>query len=332
MIALIVMSSTSLNAAWQTVTHGGKKYVTSQEIKVAFGFTDYKVSGSTHTLTKKGINLKLSSGSHNCFMNSVKFIFSYPVIRRGGSLLISETDVNKVITPVLRPAIIQSSKAFRTIVIDPGHGGKDAGAVNRYGTEAGYNLKVAKVLAGGLRKRGFNVVMTRESNVFLSLQQRVSLANKYSDAIFISIHFNSASRSAAKGIETFTLSPAGVSHYGRGVKRSDYNSLRGNQQDSANIALATAIHGQVLKMTKPSSIYDRGIKRARFSVLTKIKHPAILIEGGFMSNPTEAKILDTTRYQQQIATGIYKGILRYQNALNSGGSSNRSPDNSDLRY
>ncbi len=331
LIAFLVISVSSLSAALKTITYKGKKYVSTQEIKVAFGFTNYSVSGGSHTLTKKGINLKLSSGSHNCIMNTVKFVFSFPVVTQGKSLFISETDVNKVITPVLRPTLIQNPKGFRTIVIDPGHGGKDAGAVNSYGTEAGYNLKVARTLAAGLKKRGFNVIMTRDSDVYLSLQQRVNLANKYSNAIFVSIHFNTSSHSAAKGIETFTLSPVGVAHYGRGVKSSDYRVLRGNQQDSANVALATAIHGQMLTITKASNIFDRGIKRGRFSVLTKIKHPAILVEGGFMSNPTEGRLIETKRYQRQIATGIYKGILRYQNVLNTTGR-NKAPNDSDLRY
>ncbi len=323
LITFLVISCSSLHANWQTVSYKGKKYISLQQIKTSFGFTNYKISGSSHTLTKKGLSLQLNSGSQKCILNTVKFEFSYPAVKRGTSLLVSETDVNKIITPVLRPTIIKNAKSFRTVVIDPGHGGKDAGAVNRYGTEAGYNLKVGLKLKKLLTAQGFNVVMTRENNTYLSLQQRVSLANRYGNAIFISIHFNASSRTAARGLETFTLSPVGVAHYGRGVKSSDYRVLNGNHQDSANIALATAIHGRMLERTRSVKVPDRGIKRARFSVLTKIKHPAILIEGGFMSNPTEAILIEKKIYQNTVATAICEGVIRYRKALNASSSSAR---------
>ena len=317
---VMVLSSASVDAAFKTVTLSGKKYVSLYSIKSAYHFQGYKVSGSTGVLTKqlsskRKLILNLKAGSSYVSINTLKFVFSFPIIKSGGSMYISETDTMKVLDPIMRPKNISKSQAFRTVIIDPGHGGKDAGAVNRYGTEARYNLNVAKTLKSNLQKKGFKVIMTRESNVFLSLQQRVNLANRYKNAIFVSIHFNAASRTSARGIETFTLSPVGVAHYGRGVKNSDYRERQGNEQDSANIALASAVHTRMIKRTKSVGVPDRGIKRARFAVLGNIKHPAILVEGGFLSNPTEAKWIHNTKYQNSIAMAITEGIYNFRRAV-----------------
>ncbi|MCX6845014.1 MAG: N-acetylmuramoyl-L-alanine amidase [Verrucomicrobia bacterium] len=165
-----------------------------------------------------------------------------------------------------------------------------------------------------LEKRGFKVVMTRESDRYLSLQERVDVANARTEgALFLSIHFNSGG-SEARGIETFTLSPAGVSHYGRDTIASDYTERAGNEHDSANVALATAVHGSVLRRLGTNT-FDRGIKRARFSVLSGVKHPAILFEGGFMSHQREARLIQNEKYQKAIAVGIVDAIAKYRSAL-----------------
>jgi N-acetylmuramoyl-L-alanine amidase len=249
----------------------------------------------------------------------VKFVFTYPVMLSGDTACISRIDFAKLVDPVLRPRFIKNAENFSTIILDPGHGGADAGATNSLGTEAVYNLKVAAMTKLMLEKRGFKVVMTRESDRYLSLQERVNLANaRTENSLFISIHFN-AGGSEARGIETFTLSPAGVSHYGRDTIASDYTERAGNEHDSANVALATAVHGSVLRRLGTNT-FDRGIKRARFSVLSGVKHPAILFEGGFMSHQREARLIHNERYQKAIANGIVDAIARYRNALKPTGA------------
>jgi N-acetylmuramoyl-L-alanine amidase len=175
--------------------------------------------------------------------------------------------------------------------------------------EKDYNLAVARMCKRELEARRFKVIMTRDSDRTLSLTERVNFANRFPNAIFISIHFNSGGRGRAEGIETFTLSPAGVAHYGRGIRQDDYQLRKGNAQDSANIALATAIHGTcLLKTNRP----DRGIRRARFSVLTGIKHPAILLEGGFMSHSFESRLIASRGYQETIARSIADAVVKYR--------------------
>jgi N-acetylmuramoyl-L-alanine amidase len=258
--------------------------------------------------------MKLTVGEHECLMNNLKFVFSDPVIAQPGGVFVSRLDLAKLIDPVLRPSYIKSAGTFQTVIIDAGHGGKDPGATNPYGTESQYNLRLAGKLKSQLEAKGFKVVMIRETDRYYSLQERVDIANRITqNAIFISLHFNSGGRDA-RGIETFTLSPPGVSHYGSDPKASDALARAGNQHDSANIALATAVHGSVLHRLGKNT-FDRGIKRARFSVLSGIRHPAILFEGGFMSHPYDSRLIASEAYQTALSTGIIDAIIRYRFAV-----------------
>ena len=312
-LLLVVTLSTEASAnGWDQHTYNKSKYVTLKNVKEFYRFSTMSVSGNKVTLENPAVKIQFAVNSHECIMNGVKFILSKPIALMNGKTLISQTDLIKLIDPVLRPNYIRDKALFKTVVIDPGHGGKDPGAVTKLGTEAGYNLKVALRVRSYLQQRGFNVVMTRSNDTFLSLTERVKLANRHKNAIFVSIHFNAGGAGKAKGLETFTLSPQGVAHHGRGVKASDNRVLRGNHQDSQNIALATAIHGSSMMRLK---VADRGIKRARYSVLTSIQHPAILVEGGFMSNAEEGRKIHTSTYQDNLAKGITEGILKYKAAL-----------------
>ena len=298
-------------AAWETVRHKGQEYVTARSIKEFYGFQSMQVKGPFLELENKAVKIQFSIGGQEVFMNNVKFVFSFKILPLKGRYLISRIDLGKLVDPVLRPSYIRTATPFDTVIIDPGHGGNDPGAVNQYGLEANYNLAVARVLKQQLEARRFKVIMTRNSDRALSLSERVDIANRFQNAIFISIHFNSGGRGRAEGIETFTLSPAGVAHYGRERRQDDFQLRQGNTQDSANIALATAIHSTCLLKTKRP---DRGIRRARFSVLTGVKHPAILLEGGFMSHSYEAKLIANATYQRTLAGAITDAIMKYRMA------------------
>jgi len=307
-------SSVSRASGWEITKIEGREYVSVQSIKQFYSFKRVTQSGKSVVLDNPKVEIKLTVGGHECLMNNVKFVFSNPVVSSGGKAWVSRMDLAKLIDPVLRPNFIQNAGNFTTVILDPGHGGKDPGATNSLGTEANYNLKLAGQVKGLLEAKGFKVVMTRSSNVYLSLQQRVDLANAIKqEAIYISIHFNSGGR-AARGIETFTLSPPGVSHYGRSAVAADNIERAGNQHDSANIALATAVHGMVLRRLGTNT-FDRGIKRARFSVLSGVRHPAILFEGGFMSHPYEARLIHNEKYQTALAFGIVDAVVKYRAAV-----------------
>ncbi|NNC87009.1 MAG: N-acetylmuramoyl-L-alanine amidase [Akkermansiaceae bacterium] len=311
LVGFLLCAVAAAHAGWETARYNGNDYVTVRSIKEFYNFDTMKRTNKHIVLENKAVEMRLTTGGQEVWMNNVKFVFSYPVVYSKGRYLVSRIDLAKLVDPVLRPQYIRRGGSFTTVIIDPGHGGKDSGATNRYGTEKAYNLIVARKLKAELEARKFKVIMTRDSDRYLSLQERVDFANRFTNAVFISIHFNSGGRGRAEGIETFTLSPVGVAHYGRGLKDSDFQAAAGNSQDSANIALATAVHSTTLLMTgRP----DRGIRRARYSVLTGVRHPAILLEGGFMSHPFEARLIDNSGYQNTVAKGIANAVVKYKMA------------------
>jgi N-acetylmuramoyl-L-alanine amidase len=312
--AMVPLAFAADVGGWDVAKIDGRDYVSVESMKRFYHFTKLTRSGNTAVLENTKVEMRLKIGGNECLMNGVKFVFSNSIETKGGKIYVSRMDLAKLIDPVLRPNFIRNAGDFRTVILDPGHGGKDPGATNSISTEATYNLKVALRVKAQLKAQGFKVVMTRETNNYLTLQQRVNLANAVKEnAVYVSIHFNSGGR-GARGIETFTLSPPGVAHYGRGFVPADNLERAGNEHDSANIALATSIHGSILRRLQAHT-FDRGIKRARFSVLSGVRHPAILLEGGFMTHPYEARLIDNESYQNTIATGIVEAIAKYRYAV-----------------
>ena len=301
-------------SGWELTKIDGRDYVSIGGIKRFYNFDKVTRLGDSVVLQNAKVQMSLKVGGNECLMNDVKFIFSHPIATVGEKVYVSRVDFSKLIDPVLRPTFIQNAGDFNTVVLDPGHGGKDPGATNPFGTEANYNVNVADRVKNQLESKGFKVVMTRDSNLYLSLQQRVDFANSVKgNAIYVSIHFNSGN-STARGIETFTLSPPGIPNYEHVFKEADLTSRAGNEHDSANIALATSVHGSILRRLGQNTL-DRGIKRARFSVLSGVRHPAILLEGGFMSHPNEARLIENPSYQAAIANGIVDAIGKYRFAV-----------------
>src|SRR6184192_2318320 len=175
----------------------------------------------------------------------------------------------------------QSASSPTAVVIDAGHGGFDRGGIpGQMVAEKEMTLDVAQRLKSLLAASGYRVVMTRDSDVFVPLPTRVAIANSYGNAIFVCIHFNSAKRMGAGGIETYFYS-----------------------RDS--LPLASAIHYYVAGGA-PSS--NRGVRRRGFCVLRKTTIPAVLVECGFLTNPTEAAYAQTASYRQKLAEEIAAGV------------------------
>src|SRR4051812_29381166 len=171
----------------------------------------------------------------------------------------------------------------RTIVVDAGHGGDDRGGVpGPRISEKNKTLGVAQRFRRVLQRQGYRVVMTRDSDVFVPLGTRCSIANAYRGATFVSIHFNCAPRVGANGIETY--------YY---------------RSDSAN--LAASIHRNVVSIS-PSE--NRGIRRRGFYVLRRTAIPSVLVECGFLTNPTEGRLALSADYRQRLAEQIARGINR----------------------
>src|SRR3954466_2319362 len=195
-------------------------------------------------------------------------------------------NLSRVILSAVAGVIILGASAFgqgRTIVVDAGHGGDDRGGVpGQRISEKDKTLDVAQRLRRILQGQGYRVVMTRDSDVFVPLGTRCSIANAYRGATFVSIHFNCAPRVGANGIETY--------YY---------------RSDSAN--LAASIHRNVVSIS-PSE--NRGIRRRGFYVLRRTAIPSVLVECGFLTNPTEGRLALSADYRQRLAEQIARGINR----------------------
>ena len=174
-----------------------------------------------------------------------------------------------------------SSSSPITVVIDAGHGGHDRGGIpGQRIAEKDMTLDVAQRLRNVLAASGYRVVMTRDSDVFVSLPGRVAIANSYRNAVFVCIHFNATKRMGAGGIETYFYS-----------------------RDS--LSLASAVHYYVVGGA-PSA--NRGVRRRGFYVLRKTNVPAVLVECGFLTNPTEGAYAQTASYRQKLAEEIAAGV------------------------
>lgn len=191
---------------------------------------------------------------------------------------------------VLLAVTSATAGAFSTVVIDAGHGGKDIGGSYGKVYEKHLAFDTAKRLDYLLKKKGYRTRMTRTSDTFISLQKRASIGNSYRNSIFISIHYNYTYKRRVHGIETFYYS-------------------------SRSKALAQYVHNATLKSTRA---YNRGLKFARYYVIRHARNPALLIEGGFLSNSRECRNCKKGSYRQDIAEGIAKGIGYYQSARKSG--------------
>jgi N-acetylmuramoyl-L-alanine amidase len=298
---------------WNLFKVEGRDYVSMENIADFYGLTDVRRVNNDVTLKVGNRSLRGTAGSVEFFINGLKFNLSYPVVDVDGKLGISRMDLAKVIEPVLRPSKIKGAEVINTIILDAGHGGHDNGAYSPFGHEKQFTLDVVQRTRLLLLQSGYKVVLTRGSDVFIPLHERTAIANRYPNAVFISIHFNSGG--AGTGLETYTLAPRGVpSMMADGPRVSDLNECAGNVCDPQNMALATAMHASLVARSR---MYDRGIKRARFVVIRDIKIPGVLIEGGFLSNTVDAKWVATPAYRQQMATCIVQAISNYRRAVGS---------------
>jgi N-acetylmuramoyl-L-alanine amidase len=218
----------------------------------------------------------------------------------------------------------------RTVIIDPGHGGSDPGAIGVGGLrEKDVTLRLSKLLAAKLRAAGFRVVATREVDRFVSLEERTAIAEASGGDVFVSLHANAATRRSVQGIETYYPDATHERHRLRtamrenGVSKDQLNELhrtlaklRIEEISPYSQRLANLVQGQ-LADALPSTygkIQDLGAKKGPFYVLFLSNMPAILIEAGFVTNKSDAKRLRNRDYLNSVATQISTGLERYRDS------------------
>jgi N-acetylmuramoyl-L-alanine amidase len=244
--------------------------------------------------------------SRQAFIHGVRHWLSYPVRQAEGGLAIWRVDVTRTLAPALRPEAVSGLDPVTTVVLDAGHGGHDRGALSPFGDEKDFALDMVGRVGRKLGAAGLKVVQSRDSDVLIPLEARPALERGLRQRSFQ----YAARRRSAAGLEIFAI-PRRARH------QPDNGSLRPTTASTktamplepVNLVLATTLYQTVLGRL---SSFDRGVKRARFVVLREATVPAVLIEGGFLTEPTEAAQIASADWRQQYANAIAAGIWEYK--------------------
>ena len=272
------------------------------------------------TLTNEFFKLSFKSDSQMAEINGVNVWLCKPITLKYGQVYISSLDLNTSIEPILFPQTNEARARIQTICLDPGHGHQDTGGIFGRYVEKRYTLPLAEELAGQLEAAGFKVILTRTNDTFVELEDRPALANRQKADLFISLHFNIGPPGEAKGVEVYCLTPAKANSTNAGrwgdvsEWRDSFGDLPGNRCDNWNVLLAYQLQKS---LAQNLSAEDRGVRRARFAVLRTAEMPAVLIEGGFLSDSVEQKKIADPKYRDQLAAAILQGVLAYLHAIKS---------------
>ncbi len=236
--------------------------------------------------------------------------------------IVKDTIKSKKVSELL---VEQLGLDIRTIMIDPGHGGKDPGAMFGSLKEKDINLRLAKILGRMLKKKGFRVLYTRTKDVFIPLEERTVMANSMGADLFISLHVNAHRNRRVRGIEVYYLNLANSKEAVRVAARENAVSSKSisdlqailtdlmlNSKIKESSVLASKVLFSVLKDCRKYRPGSNGVRHAPFYVLMGARMPAILIEIGYITNPIDRKRLMSYSYLKRLAKGIVNGILAYR--------------------
>lgn len=251
----------------------------------------------------------LSPGNRNARWNGLLIGLGYAPRVVGSRLQVHGLDLEKNLLPLLEPDPAPPGQG-RLIVLDPGHGGANLGAKSAYNArvEKELTLDWAYRLKSLLETQGWQVLLTRTNDVEVDLAARTAFADRVGADLFVSLHFNTAAPNPApSGLETYCTTPVGLpSNLTRGYPDPLGRPLPNNAFDAQNLQLAARIHRALLSVTAG---VDRGVRRARFmDVLVLQRRPAVLVEGGYLSNPREARLIAGAEYLHRMAEAIARAI------------------------
>ncbi|MSU23547.1 MAG: N-acetylmuramoyl-L-alanine amidase [Opitutus sp.] len=319
-------------AALASTSFGGIDHVSATDLAVWLGCTGAaNDSARKFTLTDKNNpanRAELNADGREALVNGLRVFLGSPVLLRGGKLYVSRIDAERCLAPLLRPAfggVVPPPP--KIIALDPGHGGRDDGTENKeLGLkEKTLTLDVSLRLKKLLEAAGYRVVLTRTEDRELSprkeidLALRASFANRERADLFVSIHFNAATKDT-QGTEVFTYAPRmqhATDWWGQ-LTRDDPDLETGEQPanrfDSWNVALAAALHRQLLQTLQTE---DRGKKIAHWAVLKTLNCPGVLVEPAILSNAAEARRAARPEFRQQVAEALAAGIRDYAATLDS---------------
>jgi N-acetylmuramoyl-L-alanine amidase len=288
-----IVTWTSLNG-WAAEHKTGKPHRISNS-----PVTTYAIGSSNGVMV-------LGIGSLGATWNGIEINLGFAPEFIDGEVFMHGLDLQKNLEPLLCEPPISFSQTNRAIVIDPGHGGDNHGtsSVLDRRLEKEFTLDWAKRLKPLLETNGWKVFLTRTNDSYVTNANRVVFATTHHADLFISLHFNSAAPDQkAAGLETYCFTPTGIpSTVTRGYSDPWTEKLSSNDFDTQNLQLAVKLQGA---LRRAIGMEDRGVRHVRYiEVLRGQNRPAILIEGGYLSNPAEAKLIESADYRQKLAEAV----------------------------
>ncbi|MEO9112918.1 MAG: N-acetylmuramoyl-L-alanine amidase [Lacunisphaera sp.] len=327
MVALIfagiaVARGRAETTGWHPIRLYQADYVSADEVAAHYGLKLTWLEKKKRVRLENGsTKIELEVNDREISWNGLRVFLSETIAPYQDSLCLSLDDVRSTVEPLMHPLAPGPRSRPHLIAIDAGHGGNDSGTRNQRLKlqEKTFTLDVARRLKIALEKFGYRTLLTRTTDRYMALEDRPAAANRARADLFISIHFNSIEENGAvRGIETYSFTPAGQRSTVAGSHRAaDEKVQPGNRTDHWNILLGAAIQR---RLVIDLAATDRGLKRARFVVLRTTHCPAVLVEGGFLSNSVEAGKLATPAYREQIARAIAGGVRHYVAAVETPGT------------
>lgn len=299
------------NFSWKPEQIDGRDYISLTQVREFYRFVSLEQEGERHVLRSAQLMFVLGKDSHDIRINNVKLVLQLPVRAKAETLWISRQDISYIIDPVLKPNRLRDVKIPSLVIIDAGHGGEDTGATGLLGKESEYTLDTARRLQRHLESLGWKVVMTRTDDSFVPIARRIEIANMQSNAhpnkpaVFISLHFNAHTAGRA-GLETYV---PGASLQKKEEQEPDAAAVA---HQTASMALGTAVHANCLHRMKN---VDGGVRGRAFQLFAELNVPAILVEGGYVSNKEEGAKIHTPEYRQSLAEAIAGGLANYRKAV-----------------
>jgi len=291
----------------ESFTVSGEKYISLPSWAKSRSFTfRWDQPAKLIHLTNRWARITFNLNSKKAALNGTTLWLSHPVLARSSGVGISDRDLQKTLLPILYPEKLPAGRSIRTIMLAAGHGGKDPGYQINQHQEKKYTLLMAQALKQSLAAAGFRVLMTRETDLYIHPEQQAAKASRAKADLFITLHYNAISDTAPNGIETYALTPPGAiaTNGGTPSPRSP-----GNKFDAHNALLAYQAQKFLLQNTQ---FEDRGLRRAGFLVLRELTMPGILIEGGFLSNPADARRILSASERKKAAQAITDAVLAFK--------------------
>lgn len=282
------------------------------------------------TLRKDALKAQALVGSSSVILGTETILLSGSLVRERNNVVVPYDFKKKVIDRLiqLRPSVL---KGLRRIVIDPGHGGKDPGALGRRGTKEKFVVQdIARRLKKSLEKKGIDIVMTRDSDKFVTLEKRTEIATQEKADLFVSVHANSSPVRRVSGVEVWSGRKLSDVEKQEKPRQNNHHlffdklAMKKNVPDVKNI-VSDMLYGYKQEESRKLSSFvskrlasklqarNRGAKQSGFFVLRNTLVPAILVEVGFLSNSREEKLLKTGSYRQKIADHLGESLIDYIN-------------------